>query len=173
MTHIERGQRVAYITSCIEVHGILPEAEVQVEVGIDAELSECLVHDAHFTVYVVMQRFALPFGQFAANEYLLFVEIGSRQCVHQLIAAEFMRYIGCQSGFGILVETFEQCDAEYVLYTESRSRVPAGYFVEVSVGVLPFRLLGGREFMTRPFHFHGMYEAGDGNELFGYNGIFG
>ena len=84
-----------------------------------------------------------------------------------------MRYIGCQSGFGILVETFEQSDAEYVLYTESRSRVPAGYFVEVSVGVLPFRLLGVREFMTRPFHFHGMYEAGDGNELFGYNGIFG
>ena len=40
MTHIERGQRVAYITSCIEVHGILPEAEVQVEVGIDAELSK-------------------------------------------------------------------------------------------------------------------------------------
>ena len=68
MTHIERGQRVAYITSCIEVHGILPEAEVQVEVGIDAKLSERLVHDAYFTIYVIMQRFALTFGKFAAHE---------------------------------------------------------------------------------------------------------
>ena len=82
MTHIERGQRIAYITSCIEIHGIFPKAEIQIEVGIDTELSERLVHNAYFTVYVVVQRFALTFGKFTAYEYLLFVKTGARQCIH-------------------------------------------------------------------------------------------
>lgn len=68
MTHVERGESVAYIASCIEVYGVFPKAEVQVEVGIDAKLSERLVHDAYFTIYVIMQRFALAFGKFAAHE---------------------------------------------------------------------------------------------------------
>ena len=84
-----------------------------------------------------------------------------------------MRYIGCQSGFGILVEAFEQSNSKHVLYAEGSGRIPAGDFIEIRIGILSLLLLGRSELMAGTFHFYGVDEAGDGNELFRYNGIFG
>ena len=130
MAHVERRQRVADVAARQEIHRILAQAEVQVEVAVYAELADGFARQAYFAVDAVVQQVTFTLGQFAACVYFMFcVDLAGQGClcglsvtvgtgcslavaqVHQRVAAHFVRSVGCQACLSILVEAFEQRNA--------------------------------------------------------------
>ena len=182
MAHVEGGQTVADVPASIEVDRVLAEAEIQVDVALHLELSCRLPGQAHFARRVVVQQRALPLGQFAADVELVFGVLQGRRSwqgrvhVHQRVSAEVVRDVCRQSCLGVFVEALQQGDAEDVLHAQGQGGVVAGALLQVGVfveAVFARRLGGCAEGAARTLHLEGVYEAGDGHELFLHDGVLG
>ena len=89
MTHIECGKSVTDGSAGNKADRVFPQAEVQVEVGVDTELPDRFIKDSHFTHGAVVERFSLAFGQFTSDkDFMLAVFIHAyRVPVHKPVIA--------------------------------------------------------------------------------------
>jgi len=78
-----------------------------------------------------------------------------------------MRDESCQPGFGIFIETLEQCDSQCVFDSDITGRVihqfVSGLDISLRINFVQFVLRS--KLVAAAFHFHRVDETGDRNEL--------
>ena len=175
---IEQGVHAVHPGAGVEAHGVAQQAEVQVALGVELQLSGILATQPELARHVIVQQAALLFRQLSAHADVVLVPsahvrgVGHQQVGH-VESAQLVAGKGFQPRRRIFVEALQKGYGQGVLHAEQARLVVDGVALIgavvacsiVGVGIEVGRGRIGLVDVRIVAHLGRVDEAGDGHEL--------